>query len=320
MSCHKRTYAARKFCDRDVAAAGDEQNGASDDDEPTAADVIPVDSVRACVLDEAGFWLPLVEILRVTTPLVVLLRMFDGDKPVMGKVYDKMFMVGEQLKKSKAPWIDRVAEIHSDRWEYLHSEFHAAAYALDPEFLSTAGEHDAPTQAGLLAVIERVCMRDVIASQADPAEAMKVFTIDSPEVQELVEKAQYQLMQYQAKEEVLSKASVQNNAKTAPPASWWNTFGRNMPELCSIAKRVLAQPAAASVAERNWSVYGQVKSSERSRLRHFSADRRVFCHESLHLQQKLQNAKYKQEVQPWDVADSDSQESEGEEDVMKYAR
>jgi predicted GTPase len=36
-------------------------------------------------------------------------------------------------------WKDKLLKIHADRWEYLHSDFHAAAYALDPEFIDTAG-------------------------------------------------------------------------------------------------------------------------------------------------------------------------------------
>lgn len=51
--------------------------------------------------------------------------------------------------------------------------------------------------------------------------------------------------------------------------------------------------------------YGQVKSAGRSRMGHASADKRVFCHETLHLKQKLQTSKYTQTVEKWDT-DSDS--------------
>lgn len=300
-------YAAQKF----TQASGVE----FEDDLGTGAD-----DVKVIVLDEAGFWQPVVDALRILTPLVVLLRLFDGEKPVLGKVYDKMFLVGERIQKSTLPWKKRAAEIHAERWEYLHSEMHAAAYALDPEFLDTCGDHDSATQSGLLDVTEKVCLRDEIAAQPDVESAMKTITVDSPEVQARVEKVQSQLMSYQAREGILSKKSVQNLARTKPPAEWWNTYGKNLPDLCSVAKRVLAQPGAASAAERNWSVYGNIKSKGRSQLSHFSADKRVFCHESLRLQEKLQDAKFRQAVQDWEDSDTDSNVSDLDADISGLAR
>ena len=74
------------------------------------------------------------------TPLVKLLRLMDGERPAMGKIYDRMFVLKEKIEASVVSWKDKAAKIHSDRWEYfhsdrweyLHSEFHAAGYALDP--------------------------------------------------------------------------------------------------------------------------------------------------------------------------------------------
>ena len=45
------------------------------------------------------------------------------------------------------------------------------------------------------------------------------------------------------------------------------------------------------------------------------ADKRVYCHEALHLKQKLQSAGYKQAVEKWDT-DSDSDESDDEADLV----
>ena len=79
-------------------------------------------------------------------------------------------------------------------------------------------------------------------------------------------------------------------AKSMAPASWWGTYGKHLPLLSSVARRVLAQPVCASAAERNWSVYGQIKTRERSRMGHAVGDKLVYCHEAFHLKQKLQKA------------------------------
>ena len=50
---------------------------------------------------------------------------------------------------------------------------------------------------------------------------------------------------------------------------------------------------------------------QRSRLDHARADKRVYCHEALHMQAKLQRAGYEQKAVKWD-SDSDSDETDEE--------
>ena len=57
--------------------------------------------------------------------------------------------------------------------------------------------------------------------------------------------------------------------------------------------------------ERNWSVYGQIHTRERSRLKHATADKLVFNHEALHLRQKRQSAAVTSDVAPWDTDSND---------------
>ena len=54
-----------------------------------------------------------------------------------------------------------------------------------------------------------------------------------------------------------------------------------------------------------------IKTSARGTMGHAVADKRVYVHEALHLQGKLQKAGYKQAVEKWET-DSDSDESEDE--------
>ena len=74
---------------------------------------------------------------------------------------------------------------------------------------------------------------------------------------------------------------------------------------CPIAPKVLAQAAAASAAERNWSVYGQIQTAPKARMRHKTADKLVYCHEAMHLQLRMQDAGWAADVERWE-SDSDS--------------
>ena len=84
--------------------------------------------VRAILLDEAGFWAPLVDSLKVMTPVVKLLRLCDGEKPAMGKVYDRMFLLQERVKKMSVSWAKDAARIIASRWRLRAT---AAAAATD---------------------------------------------------------------------------------------------------------------------------------------------------------------------------------------------
>ena len=72
----------------------------------------------------------------------------------------------------------------------------------------------------------------------------------------------------------------------------------------------------ASAAERNWSVYGQIKNEKRHVLSHATGDKLVYCHEALHIKDTLQKAGYEAKTVKWD-SDSDSDESDDEKDLMQ---
>ena len=75
-------------------------------------------TVRAILLDEEAFWKPLPVILHVAMPLIKLLRGLDGNQPMMGKVYMRMFQSGERiaaLQEKGVPWAASLTRIHEDR-------------------------------------------------------------------------------------------------------------------------------------------------------------------------------------------------------------
>ena len=57
-------------------------------------------------------------------------------------------------------------------------------------------------------------------------------------------------------------------------------------------------------------------------MQHAIADKRVYCHETLHYQKKMQTASYKAQVAAWDdpTCSSDSDDSDDEEDDFAMAK
>lgn len=206
------------------------------------------DPVKSILLDEDNFWGPLVDTLKVMTPVVMLLRLTDGTAPVMGKILPRMASIREETEKLDIPWKFKVLEIHNMRWEYLQSPMHFAGTCLDPEFLLR--EMDEATQDGLITLTERLCLRREMQSRQEEGSAgtEHPLTISSDKVQAQVAAAMLQYSQYQEKEGIFSKPHVQDNAKVMPPSAWWAMFGRGLPIASSMAQTVLSQPACASAA------------------------------------------------------------------------
>lgn len=293
-------YSSQKFSTRG------RKEDALEDGETLDADI--GSKVRAIVLDEDGFWKPLTIILHVAMPLIKLLRGMDSNKAMIGKVYDRMCSIGQRLEKLKAQgvsWASEMVEIHEYRWEYLHSDFHAAAYALDPEFLEAVGGLDGHTQQGVLNVIKKCCLRDAMIENLE-----KHITLWSPEVIEKVAAANLEFQTYQDNDGVFTAEEVRANAKVMEPAKWWSLHCRHLPNLTAVAQKVLSQPCAASAAERNWSVYGQIRTHQKARMKHSTADKLVYCHEALHLELKMQDAAWSPEVERWDDDDSDESDDD----------
>jgi hypothetical protein len=110
-----------------------------------------------------SFWNSIVYILKVTGPLVKVLRLVDSEKrPVMGYIYEAMDRCKEAIMKAfnnnESKYSD-IFEIIDRRWScQLHRPLHAAGYYLNPElcYANPDIESDAEVMQGLYHVIQRL--------------------------------------------------------------------------------------------------------------------------------------------------------------------
>ena len=98
----------------------------------------------------------------------------------------------------------------------------------------------------------------------------------NPKVTERVAEAERELSVYRERDGVFTKASVILNVKQMAPSEWWGLYGKHLPILSGVATKVLSQTVCASAAERNWSIYGRIKSKERAQLGHAKSDKLVY--------------------------------------------
>lgn len=155
------------------------------------------------------------------------------------------------------------------------------------------------------------------------ADSLLEYNAEHPEVVSRVAQCEREFALYKRHSPPLDRGAVRLNATLMKPHEWWELYCEHLPLLSSVATRVLAQVASAFAAERNWSVYGQIKNDRMLRMHHHTADARVYAHEALQLHDKLRLAQDAtcDYSEPDGVSDSEGEdESDGELEVAKLMR
>ncbi|KAE8654899.1 protein argonaute 5-like [Hibiscus syriacus] len=137
------------------------------------------------------FWSTIVYILKMTGPLVKVLRLVDGEKrPAMGYVYEAMDRAKEAIANSFNNVEDKYKDVFAiidKRWEcQLHQPLHAAGCYLNPQlfYSNPQIQEDKEVMIGLFKCIERL-----VPSVVDQAEWWASFGNDAPELKSLPSKS-----------------------------------------------------------------------------------------------------------------------------------
>ncbi|XP_057837206.1 uncharacterized protein LOC131047347 isoform X2 [Cryptomeria japonica] len=222
-----------------------------------------------CIFDEQDFWVPCDEIVKFVKPLVVLLRVADGEKPAMGYIYEGMdrakegikFVYGGDESKYGPIW-----EIIDRRWHHqLHRPIHVAAYYLNPAFrFIPSFKADVKVLNGLYSIMEKMGLAGT--TQIELIRELQLFS--------------------DAQGEIFSRPVAKDGRTTMMPAHWWSFFGPTTPNIQKLAIRILSQPCSASGCERNWSMFEHIHSKRCDRLSVEKMNDLVFVHYNLRLRMR----------------------------------
>ncbi|RVW51410.1 hypothetical protein CK203_097167 [Vitis vinifera] len=199
-----------------------------------------------------SFWNTIVFCLKVSSPLVRVLRLVDGEKKApMGYIYEAMNRAKDAIVRSFNGNEEKYKEIFNiidKRWEIqLHRPLHAAGYFLNPEFFYDKPEieHDAEIMSDLYKCILRLTR--------DPAKQEKVVA---------------EVSLFTNAQGLFGNELAVRTRKTRAPAEWWAAYGASAPNLQKFAMKVLNLTCSASGCERNWSIFENIHSKRRNRLDH----------------------------------------------------
>eukprot|EP00261_Vitis_vinifera_P025961 XP_010659049.2 PREDICTED: uncharacterized protein LOC100255782 [Vitis vinifera] len=186
-----------------------------------------------------SFWNTIVFCLKVSGPLVRVLRLVDGEKKApMGYIYEAMNRAKDAIVRSFNGNEEKYKEIFNiidKRWEIqLHRPLHAAGYFLNPEFFYDKPEieHDADIMSDLYKCILRLTR--------DPAKQEKVVA---------------EVSLFTNAQGLFGNELAVRTRKTRAPAEWWAAYGASAPNLQKFAMKVLNLTCSASGCERNWSIF-----------------------------------------------------------------
>ncbi|XP_057870338.2 uncharacterized protein LOC131076993 [Cryptomeria japonica] len=219
------------------------------------------------IFDEPGFWTPCAEIVKFIEPLVVLLRVADGEKPAMGYIYEGMDRAKEGIRSAYEGDESKyhpIWDIIDRRWQtQLHRPLHVAAYYLNPTFQFRPDfKADEEVLSGLYSVIERM----------SPGHSSSI-------VQDLEAFSNVE-------GEVFSRLFCKENRTKMQADRWWQMFGPKTPNLQQVAIHILSQPCSASGCECNWSMFEHIHSKRHNRLSVERLNDLVFVHYNLRLRHK----------------------------------
>ncbi|KAJ9688880.1 hypothetical protein PVL29_014498 [Vitis rotundifolia] len=199
-----------------------------------------------------SFWNTIVFCLKVSGPLVRVLRLVDGEKKApIGYIYEAMNRVKDTIVRSFNGNEEKYKEIFNiidKRWEIqLHRPLHAVGYFLNPEFFYDKPEieYDAEIMSDLYKCILRLIR--------DPAKQEKVVA---------------EVSLYTNAQGLFGNELAVRTRKTRAPAEWWAAYGASAPNLQKFAMKILNLTCSASGYEQNWNIFENIHSKRRNRLHH----------------------------------------------------
>lgn len=216
-------------------------------------------------------------------PVYELLRLIDGNCPIIGKIYYKMFAIQEKIKAFTGISPSQCSELYQRfvfRWGMLHTSLHAAGFLLDPEYVEMAQNTNEEVMTGFYQLVEQMF-----------STAEERVSIAS------------QLSQFRSGHGIFGTETAKASARSLPAYQWWQNFGASVPELQNLAVRVLSQTTSSSEAERNLSLFGFIQGEKRYSLKATTMEKLVYIHTDTRLMDKITAVDYEEQNIEWDDCD-----------------
>ncbi|KAL5734665.1 hypothetical protein ACOSP7_032526 [Xanthoceras sorbifolium] len=230
------------------------------------------------IVSNQSFWSSCGLIVRLTSPLLWLLRMTGSEKrPAMGYVYAGMYRTKEAIKKELIKRDEYMVywNIIDHWWEQQwHLPLHAAGFFLNPKFFySIKGERN-----------------EFLSGMLDCIERLVPDTVEQDNIVREINSYKNAAGDFGRKMAIRAK-------DTLLPAEWWSTYGGSCPKLSRLAIRILCQTCSSMGYKRNQIPFEQIYETRNCLERQRLSDL-VFVQYNLRLRQLFEKSKEQDSVDP----------------------
>ncbi|XP_058770929.1 uncharacterized protein LOC131644443 isoform X2 [Vicia villosa] len=204
-------------------------------------------SVEDVVFDKE-FWKNILMCLKGAGPLIEVLRSVNSiDEPATGFIYEAMEQAKEEIRSNLSiESFIPLRKIIYERWDKQRlNPLHVAAYFLNPQYHYCIGLRDDDN------IIARGLHQCITRMVGSPEERAKI---------------EIQLDDFEKRANLLGDPLAVMRASYETPSVWWTDFGGGLPELQSLAIRVLSLTCSSYGSEINQSAFKMVCAKRRNLL------------------------------------------------------
>ncbi|XP_039840065.1 uncharacterized protein LOC120699998 [Panicum virgatum] len=211
----------------------------------------------------APFWTKVQNCLKASQPLLIALRIADGDEtPAAPEIMAAMEVANSTIKedlRANNTLLKQVMDCYDRRWEkQMEQKLYGATLFLNPGKFFAIREKDRRQATRLRSMFNDVLWKMVL----DDDEQCKISK---------------QVDDYERSEgDCFSKPMAIRERDNKNPILWWGSYGGLAYELQSLAKRIVSFCCSASGCERNWSTFSHVHTKKRNRLEHKRLSKLVY--------------------------------------------
>ncbi|CAM6112533.1 unnamed protein product [Calypogeia fissa] len=239
-------------------------------------------------IQQDTFWVEVKVTITFFTPLVMLLREFDGDSPQSAWLYWSLKRGKTNLQASmeECPLVTeflkpRILKVYTDRRKSLITDFMLAAAYINPHIFFDEDQDvagDAELSQGFNEYVTRYAEHKV-----------KEGIDHDRDVTALISTIQKQAFDAHQKLPFTSVSirGAQSNMDKFSQGEWWHAYGVDYKDLRIMARKILHQKMCASSCERNWSSYGFIHSKSRNRLTNDRAKDLMFVFTNMRVEKGL---------------------------------
>ncbi|KAI4322365.1 hypothetical protein L6164_022068 [Bauhinia variegata] len=195
-----------------------------------------VESVEAAILGE-DFWSRAHLLSQICEPFVRFFAVLNIDRCVMGDVHEWRIQAFDAVKSKGIDTVamNQLEVLIENRWDVLFSPLHSAAYILNPRYFGRGQAKDKIIMRGWKTTLEG-------------------YECDSASRRVLRE----QLSSYLRLEGSLGEEDAVDCRDKMDPVAWWENFGFEVPQLQTLAIKVLSQVSSVTMCEEIWQDNGNL--------------------------------------------------------------